>query len=443
MNILKILFFITVCFLVGCKSGQDHNPLEGQLTISTRLSESGDNTVVAQWEEGDRIALFFGDEGETEDVLFSYEGGQWKPSRTVTAEEMEGVTYLEACAPWVTGESSRHMVSMPVKDGTVDQTTYSNYHSMDRMVSSGNDLVFNNQTYQMTINFRHLLSHVRIIYAYSDELLGMAQPTDVKILNLPDTYIYDDGKWQYSGVATSILPLLTPDENCGRMDAVVIPSSVASGQQFMSFRVGEKQYHVNIPHEFSFVSGKSHTLYLAIGHDKVGIISGDIDDWDDSDLGSTMFSEHLEFILGVFSQWQEGEFGNGGFTEHLSFILAAFQDWKENHLGEGSFSEHLSQIIADLEDWIESGMQGSAMSEHLQSIFAILDEWKETGSGSSALKEHLESLLAELSGWYSDNDMENGKLLIYIYNILSSISDWEEDDLGNGDIKNSETNNNN
>ena len=330
MKLSRLLLYAAVGLCVSCqKNGKEVDT--PALSISTRVSgQQGANNFSA-WLEGDKMAIDFITGEQVSRFYFTQlAGGRWLSDRTVTsADGLNESTQVKAYFPWGDAASVSQF-TLPANNGVVNQSDYSGLHGCDWMISDPSLSQFHNKTKSADIVFNHQLSCLRVFYVYSEAMAEQPVPSDVRILHQPLTYDVSGTVPQSSGEGTVIPTVIE-----GQMEAILIPHSLVKGAQLMSFNVGDKSYQVVLPDDFTFLPGKAHTLYLAVGQYEVGIIPAGLVDWDEDDLGSADFFEYLQNLL-VQLQWDETEMGNGFISSYVDAVSIEISDWTDACIGEGS-----------------------------------------------------------------------------------------------------------
>lgn len=306
-----ILPAMFVALMSSCQQEGGMNMQPDRITLNARVSAHGDDAGTATWYNGDTIAVFFGNEPSQSIFQFAYDGSRWEADRALTEDEMTELNGLniEAYTPWRKGYT-KTSVSLPMVNGMVDQSTPEKLGDSDFLYSKPSSSYSNNE---LNLDFSHRLAQLKVIYSYSDAVQNVA-PTDVRILNQPGVYTMTDGVWTADGVSSvvTVIPYTLHTETAeqteyvdGQITAVLVPHKFIKGTEIMKFKIAGKEYSVKAPVDVDFKSGKSVTLYLAIGKYNVESITGDFEDWQDENLGSGSMEAKAAFFFEEKISWDD------------------------------------------------------------------------------------------------------------------------------------------
>lgn len=270
MKSLRLFPALLLVLTASCQKEQTNDVLNTQgLTISSRTTAmNGETASPAVWQDGDCMGVFFGDESSA--VKFTYDGNSWS---TTTASVSAGST-IAAYTPWVDG-SDRNNVTI-----STEQNSVQGIRKSDFLYAEGTNATIENNALNLT--FDHRLSQLIVNYTYTGEMTDVA-PVDVKILNQPLTYSKSGDTWAASSDANSVVtPLVKHTSNGGTIEAILVPHTVESGTEFMTFTVNEIPYTITAGEDWVFEPGKCTTLKkLSISPDNAQIlnVTCSVGDW--------------------------------------------------------------------------------------------------------------------------------------------------------------------
>lgn len=264
MKPLRLFPALLLVLIASCQKEQTNDVLNTQgLTISSRtMAMNGGTAVEATWSNGDCMGVFFGDNESA--VEFSYNEGAWSTATT----SVSASSTIAAYTPW-SDELDRNNVTI-----LADQSSAENIRKSDFLYAEdGNATIENNA---LNLTFDHRLSQLIVKYTYTGGLDAANAPVDVKILNQPLTYSKTDNTWGVSGNTNSeITPLVNhksgDDGSTGTIEAILVPHTVASGTEFMTFTINEIPYTITSK-GWDFISKKNTTINLSIGPDNAQIL---------------------------------------------------------------------------------------------------------------------------------------------------------------------------
>lgn len=340
MKFSRIILLAAMPAMLSCQQDDVSKSPDASTLIKTRIADAeGSNFTPTA---GDSIGLFFGAESDAQlHLTSSYNGTVWETNRSLTAEEAESITSdtpIEAYTPW--GPSfSKNVIELPSVNQVVDQSTDEKMRKSDFLYDD--NTTYTKENYSLSVSFKHRLSQLQIIYAYSADLDNTA-PSELKLLNQPSKYTKtDNGTWQTdgSGSIISIIPKnvhAAEAEKSGVITAILLPGLLTEGTDFMTFRVGDKSYTVKAPQDIILKEGKTLKYYLAVGQFKAETIKGELVDWTTDDLGNGTMIDPIGEIKSFLSQWEEENAGSGSMNAHGAFVAEIFGQWIEETLGEGT-----------------------------------------------------------------------------------------------------------
>lgn len=259
MKPLRLFPALLLVLTVSCQKEQTNDVLNTQgLTISSKtMAMNGETASPAVWQNGDCMGVFFGEEPSV--VKFTYDGSSWS---TATTSVSAGST-IAAYTPWGDG-SDRNSVTILENQSTADGIRKSDF-----LYAEGSNATINDNALNLT--FDHRLSQLIVKYTYTEGMTDVA-PANVKILNQPLTYSKSDDNWVASSDASSVVtPLVTHGTNGGTIEAILVPRTVASGTEFMTFTINEIPYTITSK-GWDFISKKNTTINLSIGPENAQIL---------------------------------------------------------------------------------------------------------------------------------------------------------------------------
>ena len=137
------------------------------------------------------------------------------------------------------------------------------------------------------IHMKHRMSMVTIVYH-----VGTA---DYPNMDMSEPQVYSKhnsvrfGRDQIHGQFEMSTPTGNPDwvQACkhddGMFSAIVIPGSYKTGEIFLKFKIGDKNFHAKMKSDTDFKEGERYTYKLDVGKDKVELTRISVDDlkgWD-------------------------------------------------------------------------------------------------------------------------------------------------------------------
>ena len=177
-------------------------------------------------------------------------------------------------------------------------------------------------------------------YTYTGEMTDVA-PVDVKILNQPLTYSKSGDTWAASSDANSVVtPLVKHTSNGGTIEAILVPHTVESGTEFMTFTVNEIPYTITAGEDWVFEPGKCTTLKnLSISPDNAQIlnVTCSVGDWHVTEASGSLteISDGYEFVEGTYyiyyevglRAWRNAVDKNGALSAKLMNDITLTSDW--------------------------------------------------------------------------------------------------------------------
>lgn len=289
MSIRKIIYTAMALVTMGftaCTQNEDMAPtLKGQeinATFSvggmqTRVNTLGDGN---SWENEDRISVLqiFGDETtKTGEYKYVEENGlyRWEPTIRLRWEEV-GKRDLIAWYP-------SDITNPFIYNLHIDQSDETKLKAADLI----NGYWYDVPKDYVDIPMKHRMSMVTIVYH-----VGTA---DYPNMDMSEPQVYSKhnsvrfGRDQIHGQFEMSTPTGNPDwvQACkhddGMFSAIVIPGSYKTGEIFLKFKIGDKNFHAKMKSDTDFKEGERYTYKLDVGKDKVELTRISVDDlkgWD-------------------------------------------------------------------------------------------------------------------------------------------------------------------
>ena len=265
----------------ACTQNEDMAPtLKGQeinATFSVGGMQTRVNTLGAGniWENKDRIRVMqiFGDETtKTGEYKYVEENGlyRWEPIRRLRWEK---VGRCELIAWYPSDIDIPHIYNLHT-----DQSDETKLKAAD---------LINGYWYDVTkdyvdIPMKHRMSMVTIVYH-----VGTA---DYPNMDISEPQVYSKhnsvrfGRDQIHGQFEMSTPTGNPDwvqacKHDGDMfSAIVIPGSYKTGEIFLKFKIGDKNFHAKMKSDTDFKEGERNTYKLDVGKDKVELTRISVND---------------------------------------------------------------------------------------------------------------------------------------------------------------------
>ena len=280
-----VMGLITMGF-TACTQNEDMAPtLKGQ-EINATFSVGGMQTRVNtlghgdNWENEDLISVLqiFGDETTvTGEYKYVEENGlyRWEPIRRLRWEKV-GMCDLIAWYPY-------DMPNPFIYNLHIDQSDETKLKAADLI----NGYWYDVPKDYVDIPMKHRMSMVTIVYH-----VGTA---DYPNMDMSEPQVYSKhnsvrfGRDQIHGQFEMSTPTGNPDwvqacKHDGDMfSAIVIPGSYKTGEIFVKFKIGDKNFHAKMKSNTEFEGGYRYTYKLDVGKDKVKLTRISVDDlkgWD-------------------------------------------------------------------------------------------------------------------------------------------------------------------
>lgn len=264
----------------ACTQNEDMAPtLKGQeinATFSVGGMQTRVNTLGAGniWENKDRIRVMqiFGDETtKTGEYKYVEENGlyRWEPTVRLRWEK---VGRCELIAWYPSDIDIPHIYNLHT-----DQSDETKLKAADLI----NGYWYDVPKDYVDIPMKHRMSMVTIVYH-----VGTA---DYPNMDISEPQVYSKhnsvrfGRDQIHGQFEMSTPTGNPDwvqacKHDGDMfSAIVIPSSYKTGEIFLKFKIGDKNFHAKMKSDTDFKEGERNTYKLDVGKDKVELTRISID----------------------------------------------------------------------------------------------------------------------------------------------------------------------
>ena len=270
----------------ACTQNEDMAPtLKGQ-EINATFSVGGMQTRVNtlgcgdSWENDDLISVLqiFGDETtKTGEYKYVEENGlaSWEPTKKLRWEKV-GKRDLIAWYP-------SDITNPFIYNLHIDQSDETKLKAADLI----NGYWYDVPKDYVDIPMKHRMSMVTIVYH-----VGTA---DYPNMDMSEPQVYSKhnsvrfGRDQIHGQFEMSTPTGNPDwvQACkhddGMFSAIVIPGSYKTGEIFLKFKIGDKNFHAKMKSDTDFKEGERYTYKLDVGKDKVELTRISVDDlkgWD-------------------------------------------------------------------------------------------------------------------------------------------------------------------
>lgn len=257
--------------------GQEINATFSVGGMQTRVNTLGDGN---NWENEDRISVLqiFGDETtKTGEYKYVEENGlyRWEPTVRLLWENV-GKRDLIAWYP-------SDITNPFIYNLHIDQSDETKLKAADLI----NGYWYDVPKDYVDIPMKHRMSLVTIVYH-----VGTA---DYPNMDISEPQVYSKhnsvrfGRDQIHGQFEMSTPTGNPDwvQACkhddGMFSAIVIPGSYKTGEIFLKFKIGDKNFHAKMKSDTDFKEGERYTYKLDVGKDKVELTRISVDDlkgWD-------------------------------------------------------------------------------------------------------------------------------------------------------------------
>lgn len=254
--------------------GQEINATFSVGGMQTRVNTLGDGK---NWEDKDKLKVSIftdSDPGSTTVLSFNGESNEWSRSGSFRwLNEYEQHTIL-AVYPSDMDFGKNNLQY----DLQTDQSSEGNLKNADLITGYWYDIPL---SYYVDIPMKHRMSLVTIVYH-----VGTA---DYPNMDISEPQVYSKhnsvrfGRDQIHGQFEMSTPTGNPDwvQACkhddGMFSAIVIPGSYKTGEIFLKFKIGDKNFHAKMKSNTEFQGGKRYTYKLDVGKDKVELTRISVD----------------------------------------------------------------------------------------------------------------------------------------------------------------------
>ena len=257
--------------------GQEINATFSVGGMQTRVNTLGDGN---NWENEDRISVLqiFGDETtKTGEYKYVEENGlyRWKPTVRLLWENV-GKRDLIAWYP-------SDITNPFIYNLHIDQSDETKLKAADLI----NGYWYDVPKDYVDIPMKHRMSLVTIVYHVGTADYPNKDISEPQVYSKHNSVIF--GRDQIHGQFEMSTPTGNPDwvQACkhddGMFSAIVIPGSYKTGEIFLKFKIGDKNFHAKMKSDTDFKEGERYTYKLDVGKDKVELTRISVDDlkgWD-------------------------------------------------------------------------------------------------------------------------------------------------------------------
>lgn len=265
----------------ACTQNEDMAPtLKGQ-EINATFSVGGMQTRVNtlghgdSWEDKDKLKVsIFTDHDHGSTTVLSFNGETWSRAgsfRWLTDDEQHTIL---AVYPSDTDFGKNNLQY----DLQTDQSSESKLKNADLITGYWHDF----PRFDLSIRMKHRMSLVTIVYH-----VGTADYPDMDISE-PQVYSKNNSVRFFRDPDQGKFVMNTPSGNpdwvkaCkhdGEMfSAIVIPGSYKTGEIFVKFKIGDKNFHAKMKSNTDFEEGKRYIYELNVGKDKVELTRISVND---------------------------------------------------------------------------------------------------------------------------------------------------------------------
>ena len=258
--------------------GQEINATFSVGGMQTRVNTLGDGKF---WEDKDKLKVsIFTDSDPGSTTVLSFNGETW--SRSGSFRWLNGYEQhtILAVYPSDTDFGKNNLQY----DLQTDQSSEGNLKNADLITGYWYDIPL---SYYVDIPMKHRMSLVTIVYH-----VGTA---DYPNMDISEPQVYskhnsvDFSRDQARGQFVMSTPTANPawvqacKHDDGMFSAIVIPGSYKTGEIFVNFKIGDKNFHAKMRSDTNFQEGYRYTYELYVGKDKVELTRISVDDlkgWD-------------------------------------------------------------------------------------------------------------------------------------------------------------------
>lgn len=264
----------------ACTQNEDMAPtLKGQ-EINATFSVGGMQTRVNtlghgdNWEDKDKLKVsIFTDYDHGSTTVLSFNGETWSRAgsfRWLTDNEQHTILAVYPSDTDFLQENLQY-------DLQKDQSSEGNLKNADLITGYWHDF----PRFDLSIPMKHRMSLVTIVYH-----VGTADYPNMDISE-PQVYSKNNSVRFFGDQDQGKFVMNTPSGNpdwvkaCkhddGMFSAIVIPGSYKTGEIFLKFKIGDKNFHAKMKSNTEFQEGERYTYKLDVGKDKVDLTRISID----------------------------------------------------------------------------------------------------------------------------------------------------------------------
>ena len=252
-------------------NGQEINATFTVGGMQTRVNTLGDGN---SWENEDRISVLqiFGDETtKTGEYKYVEENGlaSWEPTKKLRWENV-GKRDLIAWYP-------SDITNPFIYNLHIDQSDETKLKAADLI----NGYWYDVPKDYVDIPMKHRMSMVTIVYHVGTADYPNMDMSEPQVYSKHNSAIF--GRDQIHGQFEMSTPTGNPDwvqacKHDGDMfSAIVIPGSYKTGEIFVKFKIGDKNFHAKMKSNTEFQEGHRYTYKLDVGKDKVELTRISVD----------------------------------------------------------------------------------------------------------------------------------------------------------------------
>ena len=252
--------------------GQEINATFSVGGMQTRVNTLGDGN---NWENEDRISVLqiFGDETtKTGEYKYVEENGlyRWEPTVRLLWENV-GKRDLIAWYP-------SDITNPFIYNLHIDQSDETKLKATDLI----NGYWYDVPKDYVDIPMKHRMSLVTIVYHVGTADYPNKDISEPQVYSKHNSVIF--GRDQIHGQFEMSTPTGNPDwvqacKHDGDMfSAIVIPGSYKTGEIFVKFKIGDKNFHAKMKSDTDFKEGERYTYKLDVGKDKVELTRISVND---------------------------------------------------------------------------------------------------------------------------------------------------------------------
>ena len=264
----------------ACTQNEDMAPTLNGQEINATFSVGGMQTRVntlgngKNWEDKDKLKVsIFTDYDSGSTTFLSFNGETW--SRNGSFRWLNGYEQHTILAVYPSDmDSGKENLQYDLQ---TDQSSEGNLKNADLITGYWHDV----PRYDLRIPMQHRMSMVTIVYH-----VGTADYPNMDISE-PQVYSKNTSVNFFRDKDQERFVMSTPKGNPawvkaykhddGMFSAIVIPGSYKTGEIFVKFKIGDKNFHAKMKSDTNFQEGERYTYKLDVGKDKVELTRISID----------------------------------------------------------------------------------------------------------------------------------------------------------------------